>query len=300
MCDLIRFICVLSWGTILGVGCARPYLFKAQPGGREYALTFRTQDHQSVGVLKCTSDGATRTFSVEGRMLDFTVDARGETLALYLARSWKDMVAFVSLSTLHETHAWAVAPPSCSGKKTCSTDHPDIAIDNTGSVLATFYYLSYPGCCTLGIPGKDSVSAVTLWDASTGKALREIIVPPSIPIRAESTYIADQYGLKFSPDDKYLAVFLSYTPGPKFFVYSMEMINTVLIYRVDDGALLALRPNVFRLETELEFDGWLLTQKLKPVEIEWVRSPSGTFAVRLFDGTLAGPEAGVLRSAGSP
>ena len=287
--------CYVFFSIMCLSGCSGPLYYKDSIHEIEY-LCYNVEpraDDERTTVLRKIPNPEKLELSLRGDLGSMAVSPDGQDIALYINRGSKgDVIYFIDALSFQIKHSFKVLPPGCDGAWSVRLNPKDLAFNSDASIIATYYRLNKD--CFTGPERKtlSGVPVITIWDIATGNSLLQIEVPLSDPIYPEDTYAITQFGLMFSPNDKYIAVYLSYTPGPKYFCYSMKKIPSVIIYRVSDGKMMRFDSNVSSYPDEslkLRLDNGKLVLINHRPELSWVEE-NGIYKLRLPNGLLIDPE----------
>ncbi len=237
--------CLLSMILFMTSGCSAEYVpITVRAGdGTEYSCDIVEKAGLFFSTLTKGSDSADLSLTLRGKVLCLGVNRSGKFLALgllpmdgpnefgHLYLGDTPQIQILETADFRVRASWDVRPPgmpaSDPGKYARGiTAFRRIAIDDDGARLATFYYKPR---AEGGVQG-----AVTLWDAHSGKCLREFFAPEDAePGRSGAVGVC---GLGISPDANLLAFSGSWGRG----LYS-EPDYFLAVWRIDDGSCAIFR-----------------------------------------------------------
>ncbi len=208
--------------------------------GTEYRCDIIKKEGIFFSTLTKGSDSADLSLTLRGKVLCLGVNRPGKFLALGLLPmdrpnesgracfAAQPQIQVLETADFRVRTSWDVRPPGMPapdpGKYARGiTAFCRVAIDDDGATLATFYYKPR---AEGGVQ-----AAVTLWDAHSGKCLREFFAPEDAERGAVGVC-----GLGISPDAKLLAFSGSWGRG----LYS-EPDYFLAVWRIDDGSCAIFR-----------------------------------------------------------
>jgi len=288
-----------------GPGHARYYKVKGVDNKTGYTCTYGNPEPgratSYISVLEKKENDEKVTLELVGRADSLAITPNGDIAAIALDQHVLAYTfALVDTNSMKLMNSWELMFPGCEGFQDqiypAHLDHMDLTHD--GTQLAAAYYLSRR--C-----GEKKVSqgySVSIWDTTKGKFLFELFPPQPSEDYPAYGGLEGIYDLKFSPDDKYIAVYGGYSNyiqlsekaassklnqffGLLFWPYNLKHRATVLVWHIDTRELVLLKddlpvPILYCLHKK-RYNRNFKVEKNNP--ISWINSPTG-LQIQLLNG----------------